>query len=141
MPDKKVVKLKLTPEFDFLAFAIASHQKDYRLTWAVNQALNISLSQSKPFKYSDSKRSLEQEFVCYTFTENAREYTLISNFSEKGHLLPEYKNINFVLIISGSHKTLDHDLIVKKLKDVSIIISAFEVDVPKLKSKKKLADF
>ena len=33
-------------EYDFELFGISTHEKDYRLCWAINNSLNISLERS-----------------------------------------------------------------------------------------------
>ena len=34
-------------EYDFSLFGICSHEKDYRLCWAINSSLNISLYKTR----------------------------------------------------------------------------------------------
>lgn len=130
MKKKKVHKLVFDDIPDFYLIAIASHENDYRLTWALNQNLNFSLIKVDNLSCNHPKHKVNANYSMYNFDDdnNHLKYNLISNKSEKGFLLPDLKNIDFILRIAGD---LDQDFlnnIVQRLKKIDIVITAFIIE-------------
>lgn len=133
MKKKKVHKLVFDAVSDFYLLAIASHENDYRLTWALNQNLNLKLIKVDDFTCNHPKQKIIANYSMYNFDDenNHLKYNLISNKSEKGFLLPDFKNIDFILRISGEIDQDSLNTIVQKLKKIDIIITAFTIeDIP-----------
>ena len=103
MAKKKVYKLILEPENDFKLIGIASHENDYRLSWALNKCFGFELAKVNDFHINHPKLKIDVNYSMYEFYDDNSElaYHLISNKSEKGFLLPEIKNIDFIMRISG----------------------------------------
>lgn len=127
---KKVHKLDFKFENDFSLIGIASHENDYRLSWAINKYLNLDLVKVNDLSVSHPKHKISVNYSMYSCedTNNYFLYNLISNKSEGGFLLPEMKNIDFVLRISGSPDMDFIQEILTKLKKIDIIITAFLID-------------
>ncbi|NOQ23996.1 MAG: IPExxxVDY family protein [Bacteroidales bacterium] len=126
---KKIHKLAIEIENDYSLIGIASHENDYRLSWAINKSLGLDLKKSEDLTLDHPKHKITINYSLYIFDDenNFISYNLISNKSEKGFLLPEMKNIDFVLRVSGSP---DQDLIndlVFRLKKIEIVITAFPI--------------
>ena len=127
---KKIHKLAIEIENDYSLIGIASHENDYRLSWAINKSLGLDLKKNEDLTLDHPKHKIIINYSLYTFDDenNYITYNLISNKSEKGFLIPEMKNIDFVLRISGSP---DQDLIndlVSNLKKIEIVITAFSIN-------------
>jgi hypothetical protein len=127
---KKIHKLAFEVESDFSLIGIASHENDYRLSWAINKALHLDLIKVEDFSFNHPKHKINTNYSMFFFEDenNYISYNLISNKSEKGFLMPEMKNIDFILRISGSPDTTFLDELVNKLKKIDIIITAFLID-------------
>lgn len=126
---KKIHKLAIEIENDYSLIGIASHENDYRLSWAINKSLGLDLKKSVDLTLDHPKHKITINYSLYIFDDenNLISYNLISNKSEKGFLIPEMKNIDFVLRVSGSP---DQDLIndlVFSLKKIEIVITAFSI--------------
>jgi hypothetical protein len=136
---KKVYKLKgLQPE-NFRVICIASHQNHYRLSWALNRVLNIHFRQSDDLVIKHNKANVDQRFSKYTFRTDATPitYHLISNKSEQGFLLKELVNIDYLLKIVGELEDEDFKDIIDKIKNLDIVITAFELKpISNVQSKK-----
>jgi hypothetical protein len=130
MKKKKVHKLVFDEVSDFYLLAIASHENDYRLTWALNQNLNLKLIKGDDFTCNHPKHKVEAKYSMYNFEDenNHLKYNLISNKSENGFLLPDLKNIDFVLRVSGDMDQDNLNTIVQKLKKIDIVITAFVIE-------------
>lgn len=131
MPAKrKIHKLKLDFDIDFQLIGIASHENDYRLSWAVNKALNLELVKTEDLIVNHPKHKIEIPYSLYQYDDDIEylSYSLISNKSENGFLLPEKKNIDFILKVSGSLDINTLNKIIQNLNKVNIIIAAFILD-------------
>lgn len=129
---KKIHKLAIQIENDYSLIGIASHENDYRLSWAINQSLGLDLKKCDDLVINHPKHKINIDYSLYNFDDEDKylTYDLISNKSEKGFLISEMKNIDFVLRISGSP---DQDLLndlVSNIKKIDIVITAFLIDVP-----------
>ncbi|GAB4132915.1 MAG: hypothetical protein Fur0041_04660 [Bacteroidia bacterium] len=137
-----MVKLKLEIEYDydFILIGISCHEKPYRLAWAVNNELGITLERSELLSISLKKNEAPSGFVNFNFEHPDHEvsYTLVQNRSETGMLIPELSQADYFLIARGPFGTSEQDEILRRMKAVSFVLTAFAVDPEQLKSKQNL---
>ena len=131
MPDKKKIhKLKFDLEDDFQLIGIASHENDYRLCWALNKKMGFELIKSNDLVITHPKHKIEIHYSKYFYEDEMDylNYSLLSNKSDKGFLLPDQKNIDFILKISGNPDAEILNQLTVKLKKIDIVITAFILD-------------
>lgn len=139
MPEKKKIhKLKLEIEDDFQLIGIASHENDYRLSWALNQQLGFTFTKKTDLVITHPKHKVETNFTRFIHEDELEylTYTLFSNKSEGGFLLPEFKNIDFILKVSGNPDTEQLAVLTNGIKQINIVITAFVIDQLSDKSRK-----
>ena len=128
-------------EFDFNLLGICCHEKDYRLCWAVNSTLNLSLSKaSEDIELIFSKESKpDANFSIYSYIDqyNSDQYFLISNKCQRTWLIPEKSHFDFFLMIKSDEKK-SYNLYLNKLRSIPFILTANHVVVKQLKSKENL---
>lgn len=127
---KKIHKLAIEIESDYSLIGIASHENDYRLSWAINKSLGLDLKKKEDLTLDHPKNKILINYSLFIFDDenNYITYNLISNKSEKGFLIPEMKNIDFVLRVSGSPDQNLLDDLLFKLKKIDIVITAFQIN-------------
>lgn len=137
---KKSHKLIIKDDFRFLLIGISSHENDYRVSWAMNNSLGISLRQTEKLDIYNPRINLNQVFSLYYYNdrETLLQYYLISNRCDNGFLLEEMPNIDYVIKISGEVGKNFSTQLINKLKKITIITTAFMIDPSTLKSRKKL---
>ena len=137
---KKSHKLIIKDDFCFLLIGISSHENDYRVSWAMNNSLGISLRQTEKLDIYNPRINLNQVFSLYYYNdrETLLQYYLISNRCDNGFLLEEMPNIDYVIKISGEVGKNFSTQLINKLKKITIITTAFMIDPSTLKSRKKL---
>ena len=127
-------------EFDFLLLGISCHEKDYRLCWALNQALSLHLKKGDAdleiFFKKKNKRSLHSLYV-FINEDTRNEFYLLKNRSDSGFIIPEQPHADYLLMIKEKY-TLDFNSILLKIRSVPFILMAFEIHVEQLKSKENL---
>ncbi|MCF8335368.1 MAG: IPExxxVDY family protein [Bacteroidales bacterium] len=137
---KKVHKLQNFYPEDFQIICIASHQNDYRLSWALNEQLNLGLRKDHDLTIEDKKYGTNQEFTKYSYKEATLtlRYFLIANKNSQGFLFPDMKNIDFLLKIEGDMDEEDLSSIVNEIRKIDFVIIAFKLENIRDKHKKKL---
>lgn len=138
IPQKNLVKLSLTPDFNFVVFAIVSHINDYQLSWEINKILNIDLKRSKNFELIDSKSARIQSFSLFQFSDTDLHisYSLVTNKSENGFLLKEFGTIDFFLKVEGNVDNEYQRVLIEKLYSISDVSMATLVNHDWLKQKR-----
>ena len=136
---KKQLKLITGPEGKKQVIGISCHENDYRISWALNEKLSLLLKRSDNHRCIDSKSGIEQEFALYYYdSEDSVSFYLVSNISEKGFLVEELKNIDYLLIISGNLPQAKLDDMLRDIKEIEMVSAAFNFDLEKMKSKNRL---
>ncbi len=128
-------------EYDFDLFGISSHEKDYRICWAINNLLGLSLERTADdieviFNQQEKQNS---QFPIFKFERDdvLETYYLIGNKFENHQLIEEQKHVDFFLMVKSSGVMSSNDFI-DKLKDIPFVLSVNKVDVSILQSKKNL---
>ena len=132
--------LEIEYDYDFVLIGISSHEKDYRICWALNNQLSLNLIKTDALEIKDKKQDDPSFFSLFSYElpDEFMEYFIIANRSEKGLLIPEQKQVDYFFIIRGeieNDKVMD---MIKLIKESNLVQTAFRVDVNALKSKQNL---
>jgi hypothetical protein len=132
---KKTVRLQVNGEINCIVFGISSHENDYRLVWAINNALSMQFIRTDNLVVHNRKTDTECEFSRYIYYDEERylKFTLISNRCPDGFLFGEIRNLDFLIGITGESEIKDVDRYLVVLKKVDIISAAFRLETKKLK--------
>ncbi len=137
---KKNQKLSYKPEPDFHLIGIASHENDYRLSWALNKKLLVNFIRSENLEIKDLKKNSVSFFPVFATDDEQEDirFTLISNRCDNGFLIEEIKNIDYFLRVPGflDDKVLKE--LQKKIKELDSVIAVMLLDPQKLVSWQKL---
>jgi len=137
---RKIHKLTQRKDLDFSLIGIASAENDYRLSWTINNIFGLQLSKAEHLEVFHKQLDDKQEFSQFRYYDDNSLilYRLLSNRSEKGYLIEEMINVDYILQISGNpdHGITDH--LVGKLKSLECVTIAFKIDPSRLKSASKL---
>ena len=146
---------------DFQLIAILSSLEDYRMAYFLNQSLSIFLEKNKEKIVVNSKfgnafyskfifEDLKKDMVWH-LVQNKNEIISISNnqvqnlffdkeieTETKVFLLPEFKNVDYILKIDNSDHNLNFDQIIKKINTIDNVTTVYEINQNALKSKNNL---
>ncbi|MBT8265669.1 MAG: IPExxxVDY family protein [Bacteroidia bacterium] len=135
-------------------FALHCTLEDYRVAFLLNSNLNIKLKRLKrdlDFEYTTASYAIyewedEKKQMTWNLVANIcrrEEDSLTSSgslFSEKEkivrtfNLLPEYKNVNYLLKISSEGNPVNEKSIINKIQNIPQIATVFAIDAEALKS-------
>lgn len=123
-------------EEDFQVIGITCHALDFRLSWAINKELSISLSKEKEVLL-ETKKAGTASFSNYFFEndELSQGYRLLKNKYNKQMLLPEQKPADYLLIMYGDVMVNE---VLNSLRNINIVLMCFEINVSTLKNKQNL---
>ena len=140
MNKKKIHKLTINNTFDFHLIGLASHENDYRLSWAINSNLHFNLIQTEPHQVTNKKNEAILNFNVFEHEDEDTfvRYLLISNRNENGILIPELKNFDYFLEVKGDFNENDIQSLKQRLNSIDIIQTCMIIDIQSLKSKNNL---
>jgi hypothetical protein len=132
---KKVVKLQISENNSITLIGISSHENDYRLVWAMNNAFSFQFSRIENLVIFNQKLNNDLEFSRFIFTDEDKylTYHLISNRCPDGFLFPEIKNLDYLLQITGEVDSKQLAVMLKELKKVDIVSATFMINLKQLK--------
>lgn len=136
-PNSKILTVS---EPDFHLIGIASHENDYRLAWAINTSLNISLIKGADIVVFHDKYKHDLSLSIYKQELPDLGYTikLFPNRGDNFFLLEDYRNIDFFLKIEGEilpHKVQAYIL---SLKNIDIVMGVYPIDIKQIKKINRL---
>ena len=133
-------KLEYKEIFDFLLFGLSSHENDYRLVWKINQEFSFNFERGQNHKLISKKTGSEIEFTLYSYDDEDTFYLyyLIANKSDKGVLIEELKNIDYLVLIQGEFTEAFSNSFQNRLKKIENIQGVFKIDPSTLKNRENL---
>lgn len=119
--------------FDFQLIGISCSEKDYRLCWAINQALGIDMVRISNEGMPSREHLIDFPFFEFMDEETGRTYRLLSNRFESKVLMKELKNIDYLFLLQGEDVNLQH--IIDLVGGIEFVFLASEIEIDKLKEK------
>jgi len=112
-----VKKLQLDYEDDnaYYYLGISSSIDDYQLVFDLNKYLNMNFRRVESFRFSNKGEEFTYSLYTYIDDDNMVNYYLLSNKDVSKRLVPQFKHIDFILIVEGEIideevKTLSRDI-------------------------------
>jgi hypothetical protein len=131
-------QLETDYDYDFQLVAICCHAKDYRISWYLNKNLGIALQKLQENIEIEIKENYSTHTIYKFYNEETQAvYKLITNRGSNGFLIQEHKNVDYFFLIENNF-TEDLVDIIDKIKLLPIVLTAFELETKKLKSKQNL---
>jgi hypothetical protein len=135
MAKKILLKSRSEPAF-YTLIGISCHLMDYRLLHLINKELGFNFTKEDDFKINVTSKKQVTSFSLYSWKDEDQRnsYYLIANFSQDIVLIPEFKHTDFVMLIEGDFKKQRIDTLLKAIRSVPKVITAFEIKVSDLKN-------
>lgn len=104
--------------FNFKVIAISTHLKDYRVSFYLNELLNLKLKKIDNLVVDNKLESSTQTFELqhYTSEEDELEYFLIHNRNNGLNFLPSLSQFDFLLLLKTENEINNQDQITDILK-------------------------
>lgn len=137
---KKILKIEFS--FDFTLIGISSSAKDYRLTWFMNNELDLEFVRTE-----DLEMELENEQVGYfpiyhfLYENSETELYLVTNKGINGFLIPENKETDYFIVSNMKLADSEEKELVAKINRIEVVQAAYSLNPETLKSKENLLFF
>lgn len=134
--------LHLEPDYDcdFELISIISGIRDYRLCWHLNQHLGFDFARQPEIQLHYPKKQKYGYFNLYEYEDelNWLQYYFIVNKSLGENLIPELKQVDYLLLIKGGSVGMDTESLLHNLKQIKYVEAAFQTDPTTLRSRQNL---
>lgn len=133
-------KLKIDADFDFIVIGIVTPLQDYRMAWFINNLLHKALKKAADHQILDEKNRKVMSFSRFEYEEAITwsSFYLLKNKHELDCLLPETKELDYLLMITGDYYKKRKQEILKKIRSVQEVQTAVILKPAELKSKNNL---
>lgn len=130
----------IIPEPDFHLIGIASHENDYRLAWAINASLKISLSKAPDVVvfHDKYKQNINLSVFSQEFPDQGYNMKLFANRGDNFFLLEDLRNIDFFLKLEGEITQPKIQLLTGMLKTIEIVMGVYAIDIKSIKKIQRL---
>jgi hypothetical protein len=135
-----MAKFKLDMEADpeITLIAISSHVNDYRLCWALNRKLGISLCRREQDIADAGPEQLAHYSVFDHLDEGSQAmYTLINNHGTQGVLLKDQRQADYFLLVDETAPVPATELL-DQVRNTEFVLTAFPLDARLLRGAHKL---
>lgn len=131
------LKLQVDIDYDFFLFGIVCAEKPYRLCWALNQQLKTAFKKSDDRELAEKNKTDSVKFPVFSFRneEMFTDYRIIVNKSDIRFFVPEYKHSDYLLMVQGGIPFSEKENMLKKIREINFIQTAFEINPKTLRSK------
>ena len=129
MGDIKKIRLNTLNKESPLLYGLLTDAKDYKITWILNQSLGINLCRTEDLIWSHKKLPQNQSFPNYLDEGTSLGHVqLIQNSSTEKIRIPEYQQVDYLLLISSLPKLLEEAKWIVMLKSTPEIRGVYELD-------------
>lgn len=136
-------KLFVSYEYDFELIGITSSVKEYKLAWAINNALNFKLKKNDDLiiDFNGGKKIIISNYIYKT------QHSIFRLFRNKSFdigsdspnfLIPEQKKFDFIIFIKGFEDTYLIEDFIETLREIREVMYLQKIDIMSLKSKDNL---
>ncbi|MBK7107686.1 MAG: IPExxxVDY family protein [Bacteroidetes bacterium] len=132
--------LKISTEYDFVLAGLICGLPDYRLCWYLNHALMLDFSKAEDITITIPELHIQQSFTRFFFEEEITKSTfwVLQNKAGGEFLLPELKQVDFILLIRRNYYKTKFKAIENKMHAIQEIQTIIAVDTNNLKNKDRL---
>jgi hypothetical protein len=131
---KKVHKLDIPLEIDFYIIGIVCNESDYRLCWQINSKLETNLTKDEDIVISQKHNQSLFSLFSFEDEELFLKYNLIKNKNQKSFFIPEEKNYDYFLKISGELTDSEVEIIVASIRSIPEVNIAKNISPIEIKS-------
>jgi hypothetical protein len=131
MPRKVTLRTRSEPT-SFTLFGISCHLQDFRLSYHLEKDLGLAVEKLDDFRgYS---------FYYYRDEDCMNLYYLLGNRGEEAILLPDLKQTDFLLLVEGPFKKSQKEKLLKQVRDIPHVLTAFEVRFETIRNYETMLD-
>jgi hypothetical protein len=135
MAKKLLLETRSEPAF-YTLIGISSPLRDYRLSYQLNHSLEFNLKKLDDFMIILPGKNEPESFSLFYYRDEDQRnsYFLLTNRSLENFLLPEMRQMDFLLIIEGGFKKTRKDGMLKNIRSIQNVLASYEIRFNELKN-------
>ena len=120
----------------FTLIGISCHIKDYRLSFLLNQELELGFGKMDDLVVTPVQAEDPDSFSFYFCRDEDRfnTYYLLSNRGQESVLVGELKQVDFLLLVEGPFKKSQLDALIGSVKKIPQVLTCFEIRFSAIKN-------
>ena len=138
-------------DFNFLLIGLCCVSKDYRVCYEINKKLGLLLKKVDDIAPGSTAKKKNKEpdllldenvddgirysVYVHRHPQTGLLYNVIANKSRGSVLIPEKRECDYFLMITGEAHETEKKEALNKIKSIPMVLTAFEIDPNTLKSK------
>jgi hypothetical protein len=129
-------QLSIEYDYDFVLIGLVCQAKDYRLCYEINKILGYDFEKITDTEIFSSKLGAAGYFSTYLYeNEDETSFYIIFNRGSKGLLVPEQNKLDCFIVVKGPFREDQKKQLLSDLKNITLILGTYELNVKKLKSR------
>jgi hypothetical protein len=135
MSKKVYLEIRSEPAI-FTLIGISCHLKDYRISFLLTKYLGLDFLKMEDLKITLTDKKDPENFSLYYYNDEDyfNIYYLVGNRSQEYVLAPEIKQVDFLLIVEGEFKKTQKDRLIKSIRSIPNILTAYEIKFAEIKN-------
>ena len=135
MAKKLLLETRSEPTL-YTLFGISCHLKDYRLSFLMNQKMEMEFIKMEDFcSIAPSKKESNSFSFYYGRDEDHfNNFSLVANRGQETILVSELKQTDFLLLVEGPFKKSQKERLLAALKSIPNVLTAFEIRFETIKN-------
>ena len=135
MAKKIFLDVRAEPAY-FTLIGISCHLKDYRLSHHLNKIpeFNFARDQDISILQPGKPEPASFSFFYYRDDDQGNAYSLISNRNENSALIPEMKQLDFILVVEGEFRKNRRDQLLKSIRSIQNVLTAYELNPKEIRN-------
>lgn len=132
---KKRQTLKTAQDISIPLLGISCHLRSYRLSFALNNALNFKFRRIDDFEVPGQAKGefLNFPFLIYESTDLKNHFCLVGNHHPQGKLLPTLREVDYFLMAGEPLDDFIKGKILATIRRIPQVIGVYEVDPSRTK--------
>jgi hypothetical protein len=132
----KKFRLESESDNDYTLIGIASHLKDYRLIWSLNETLDFGFVKMNDLRVFNDKLNETHTYPLffYEHPDTFKTYYFIGNKNEKTFLIPEHKQTHYFLLVKGVSTPSFLTETTMSIKNIKNVLTAHTINLSLLKN-------
>src|ERR1035437_3336408 len=120
----------------FTLLGISCHMKDYRISFLLNKHLGYDFQKMEDLNITLASKKNPAEFSLYYYHDEDyfNKYYLLANRSQDLVMAPEIKQVDFLLLIEGEFRKALKDRLIKSIREIPNVLTAYEVKFAEIKN-------
>lgn len=114
---------------------IACRLRDYQLCFHLNKKLDLHLKKLSDFTFLLPGKEDVSFYSLYRYQDLNRrlDYLLLSNHHPDSKLIPEFRQTDYFMLISGETTANEIELLIRMIRDIPGVLLAYYLDLTKSK--------